>query len=63
LFHEVPVLPGSSRGEGGFGSTGQAALGGLVPRRGAQGGRGGRAAPPGSGGSPGGSPPRGEQEV
>jgi dUTP pyrophosphatase len=59
LFHEVAVLPGSSRGDGGFGSTGQAAFGGFIPPRGAQGGLGGRVAPPGSGGSPGGSSPRG----
>ena len=30
VFHEVTVLPGSIRGDGGFGSTGQA--GGFVPR-------------------------------
>jgi len=60
VFHEVTTLPDSTRGDNGFGSTGQAALGALVPRRGAQGGLGGRAAPPGSGGSPGGSPPRGK---
>ena len=60
LFHEVTtVLPGSSRGDGGFGSTGQAAFGGFIPPRGAQGGLGGRAAPPGAGGTPGGSSPRG----
>jgi hypothetical protein len=46
LFHEVTVLPGSSRGDGGFGSTGRGSLRGRV-------------APSGSGGSPGGSPPRG----
>ena len=46
LFHEVTVLPGSSRGDGGFGSTGQGSLRGRV-------------APSGSGGSPGGSSPRG----
>ena len=33
VFHEVTVLPDSSRGDGGFGSTGQAA-GGFIPPRG-----------------------------
>ena len=61
VFHEVTVLPDSSRGDGGFGSTGQAALGGLAPLEGAQGGQGvwGAGSPPGPGGSPGGSSPRG----
>jgi len=47
VFHEVTVLPGSSRGAGGFGSSGGFGSGGF----------GGRTAPPSSGGSPGGSPP------
>jgi dUTP diphosphatase len=49
VFHEATALPGSSRGDGGFGSTGQGGLEG--PR-----GSGGNGFPPGSGGSPGGSP-------
>jgi dUTP pyrophosphatase len=59
VFHEVTMLPDSSRGDGGFGSTGQAAFAAAIPPTGGQGGLGGRAAPPGSGGSPGGSSPRG----
>jgi dUTP pyrophosphatase len=47
VFHEVEVLPGSSRGDGGFGSTG--------PR--GPGGYGGAGSPPVSGGVPGGRPP------
>ena len=31
VFHEVTMLPDSSRGDGGFGSTGQAAFGGFIP--------------------------------
>jgi dUTP pyrophosphatase len=31
VFHEVTMLPDSNRGDGGFGSTGQAAFGGSIP--------------------------------
>jgi dUTP pyrophosphatase len=65
VFHEVTTLPDSTRGDNGFGSTGQGILrpansgrAAALPE-GGQGGLGGRAAPPGSGGFPGGSPPRG----
>jgi dUTP pyrophosphatase len=47
VFHEVTVLPGSSRGDGGFGSTG----------RGGPRGYGGDGSPPCSGGSRGVVPP------
>ena len=63
VFHEVTVLPDSSRADGGFGSTGQGILRPGNPGRAAalpEGGLGGRAAPPGPGGSPGGSSPRGK---
>jgi len=46
LFHEVTVLPGSSRGDGGFGSTGL-------------GGSGGAGSPSRIGGVPRGVAPRG----
>jgi len=46
LFHEVTVLPGSSRGDGGFGSTGLE-------------GSGGAGSPSRIGGVPGGVAPRG----
>ena len=53
VFHEVTGLPGSSRGDGGFGSTGQGA-----PREpGGPNGSGGNGFGPASGGSPGGTPP------
>ena len=41
VFHEVTVLPGSSRGDGGFGSTGRGGLGETVSpqKRGDPGGR------------------------
>lgn len=53
LFHEETVLPGSSRGDGGFGSTGLAGVGGFIPPRGVwgdgspqeQGGSGGDRSP------------------
>jgi dUTP pyrophosphatase len=48
VFHEVTVLPGSSRGDGGFGSTG---------RRGGRGGLGETVSPQ-KRGDPGGSSPR-----
>ena len=48
LFHEVAVLPGSSRGEGGFGSSGRGGLGEKVS--------------PQERGDPGGSSPRGLAE-
>ena len=49
VFHEVTVLPGSSRGDGGFGSTG---------RRGGRGGLGEKVSPQ-ERGDPGGSSPQG----
>ena len=55
LFQEVPVLPGSSRGDGGFGSTGQAAFGGFIPPRGVW----GDGSPQERGGHRGGRPPGG----
>ena len=48
VFHEVTVLPGSSRGDGGFGSTGRGGRGGL-----------GETVFPQERGVPGGSSPRG----
>jgi dUTP pyrophosphatase len=47
VFHEVTVLPGSSRGDGGFGSTGRGGRGGL-----------GETVSPQKRGDPGGRPPR-----
>ena len=55
MFHEVTALPDSSRGDGGFGSTGQASLGG----EGGRGGLGGKVSPQDRGGHRGGSSPRG----
>jgi dUTP pyrophosphatase len=56
LFHEVAVLPGSSRGDGGFGSTGLAGVGGFIPPEGVWGER----LPPRIGGVTGGvAPPQG----
>ena len=57
VFHEVTVLPGSSRGDGGFGSTGRGGRGGLgetvsLPR-----GVWGDGSPQESGGIPGVVPP------
>jgi len=64
VFHEAEVLPGSARGDGGFGSTGQGGLGGRAapPGVGGPGGLGG-GQPPRSGGVPGGVIPPGEREV
>jgi len=64
-FHEADVLPGSMRGDGGFGSTGQAGSprgfggAGSLPQGGPGGprGSGGEGSPPGSGGSRGVVPP------
>jgi hypothetical protein len=56
LFHEVTVLPGSSRGDGGFGSTGLAGVGGFIPPRGVW----GDGSPQDRGGHRGGRPPGGD---
>ncbi|MBV9208155.1 MAG: dUTP diphosphatase [Actinobacteria bacterium] len=58
IFHEAAVLPGSGRGDGGFGSTGResqdaSSLGGSSP----PGGSGGRVSPQAWGGPRGGHPP------
>jgi dUTP diphosphatase len=58
VFHEVTALPDSSRADGGFGSTGMAGARGIYPPEGGQ-GVWGAGSPPGPGGSPGGSSPRG----
>ncbi len=54
VFHEVTVLPGSSRGDGGFGSTDRRGPRGY----GGRGGLGGKVSPQ-ERGDPGGSSPRG----
>ena len=59
VFHEVTTLPGSSRAEGGFGSTGMAGVRGIHPPEGGRGGLGGKVSPQDRGGHRGGSSPRG----
>jgi len=69
VFHEVTVLPDSSRGDGGFGSSGgfggadsppEGGLGGRQPSRG---GSGGASSPLRTGGPRGGRPPGGDRSV
>src|SRR5580692_5880863 len=55
VFHEVPALPESGRGDGGFGSTGLAGVGRFIPPGGGRGGRGGKVSPQDRGGHRGGS--------
>jgi dUTP pyrophosphatase len=63
VFHEVAVLPGSSRGDGGFGSTGQGPGGNEGPGgHGGPGGNGGTGSPPYRGGHQGGRPPGEDRE-
>src|SRR5256885_10513615 len=59
LFHEVTVLPGSIRGDGGFGSAGQAAVGGIIPPMGGW----GDGSPQERGGGRGGWPPGGKESA